>query len=169
MHSWIVCARGLGKFRKPWSFSSFAVICLSPQTKEGCFHSAVAVTHLGLQSGWGRTSGFNCFSSSFRRSQKRFYPNLPALLSQMGNTTGFIPWSLCPYPLCFGTEWMLCSTCELWPVEAPHSSAMLWPPSAPTRQIKEAALSSSLAWLPLCQAVSRSLAPLTWPHGSNSD
>lgn len=124
---------------KPMNFPPFTVICLSPQTREGCFHSsstiAVAVTHLGLQPG-GRTSGFVCFSSSFSRLQRRFCPNLPALLSQMGNTTGFIPWCFCPYPLCFGTEGTLCSTCKLWPVEAPNLSPMLWLSSAPTRQIR---------------------------------
>lgn len=129
---------------------------------------AVAVTHLGLQP-WGRTSGFVCFSSSFSRSQKRSYPNLPTLLSQIGNKTGFISWSFCPYPLCFGTEWTLCSTCELWRVEALCPPTMFWLSSPPARQIKKAVFSSSPAWLPLCPAVSRSVAPLTWPHDCNSD
>lgn len=127
----------------------------------------------GLQSG-DRTAGFVCSSSSFSRCQKRFYPNLPALLSQMGNTAGFIPWWFCPYPLCFGAEWTLCSTCELWPVKAlpPSLSLSIHPSCSGFPQLQ---LGTSKRWFSalaqpgcLCQAVSRSLRPLTWPHGNNS-
>lgn len=87
----------------------FSVICLSPQTEEGCFHSSSSIAVVAIDFGcslgagpWARV--FVCFSSGFSRSHKRFYPNLPAFPSQMGKTIVFIPWYFCSCPLRSGAE-----------------------------------------------------------------
>lgn len=100
-------------------FPAFCVTCLSPQTEEGCFlgNSSVAVAAKTLGAAGGRTLSQR-FCPLFQLFHKRFYPNLPAFLSQMCNTIGFIPFISLSSVLWSGRE----SAC------AEHASCGLWKP-----------------------------------------
>lgn len=109
-----------GRFAKLWHFPRFyCVTCLSPQTKEGCFlsNSSVAVAAKTLGAAGGRTLSQR-FCLLFQLFHKRFYSNLPAFLSQMCNTIGFIPFISLSSVLWSGRE----SAC------AEHASCGLWKP-----------------------------------------